>query len=67
MEKYAVNSQDLREDLINEEHTLMLRLSDTLIKNHKTAQENNQIMDLQARLNAVREKIYELDISKKQN
>lgn len=65
MDKYAVSNDDLREDLINEEHTLMVQLSDMLTKNQKTAQENTKTSDLQARLNAVRDKICELDIPKK--
>lgn len=63
MEKYAVQDDDLIEGLRNEEHELMLKMSQHM-SGHKTAAEEREFYNIQNRLQAVRDKITQHDLFK---
>jgi hypothetical protein len=64
MEKYAVENDDLAGDLRNEEHTLMAEMS-RYMSGFKSAEEGDAMARTQNRLQAVRDKITEIDLGRK--
>lgn len=64
MEKYGVSKEELREDLINEEYTLMVKLSEHIGRHNKTAAEDDDAHRIESRLQSVRDKLLEIEIKK---
>lgn len=62
MEKYAVQDDDLIEGLRNEEHELMLKMSDHMMGGEKTAEQEQDYQRAHSRLQSVRNKITEHDL-----
>lgn len=66
MEKYAVDNQDLIDGLRNEEHELMIEVSHYM-SGQKTADDEQRFSRAQTRLQSIRDKITEIDLSRKNN
>lgn len=62
MEKYGVNKEILHEELRSEESRLMIEMQRSLQDNTKTAADR---ASLENRLQAVRQKLTELDLGKR--
>jgi len=63
MEKYGVENDALVDGLRNEEHLLMREISQYM-SGRKTAGEENNFLHAQNRLQAIRDKIMDLDMKK---
>jgi hypothetical protein len=63
MEKFAVQEDDLLSGLRDEEHNLMLEVSSQM-SGYKSADGGGGFLAAQSRLQAVRDKITELDLAK---
>jgi len=66
MEKYAVQNDDLIQGLRNEEHTLMVQVSQHMSAGHtKTAEDESRFQQVQNRLQVVRDQITAIDLRNK--
>ena len=66
MEKYGVADEDMITGLRDEEHSLMLRMSQHMLMQEKTAADTNDLHMTESRLQAIRAKITEHDLKKMQ-
>lgn len=64
MDKYAIQDEDLVEGLRNEEHDLMLKVSNYMNILEKTGQEEADFRNAQSRLQRIRDKVTEYDLKK---
>lgn len=65
MDKFGVADKDLWDGLRNEEHNTMLQISSLMTRTEKTAQEDNELRNLESRLHSIRDKITEHDLQGK--
>lgn len=64
MEKYGVQEDHLISGLRDEEHNLMLKVSSYMSSGEKNAAEEREQLQIQTRLQAVRDRITEHDLKK---
>lgn len=66
MEKYGVADDDMIRGLRDEEHNLMLRMSQHMLMQEKNASDTNDLHMTESRLQDIRAKITEHDLKKMQ-